>query len=58
MSNFFISKEEDCQILWCKVQALEQADPTIQCVTSNTKWADGTRCGISGPNVCIYFILV
>jgi hypothetical protein len=42
--------EDDCRILWCKV--VDPIDePGIHCVTSNTKWADGTRCGLNDPYV-------
>ena len=35
----------DCKVLWCKADALDAADSESHCVTTNTKWADGTPCG-------------
>ena len=44
--------EEDCRVLWCQVAAIEEnQDSSVQCVTANTKWADGTRCGLNEPSV-------
>ena len=39
--------DQDCKILWCKASAgyRNVGNAAIQCVTTNTKWADGTACG-------------
>ncbi|RNA19970.1 A disintegrin and metallo ase with thrombospondin motifs 20, partial [Brachionus plicatilis] len=38
--------EEDCKILWCKADSPKSN--AYQCVTTNTKWADGTPCRTRG----------
>lgn len=46
--NLIISffQDDDCKILWCKLYDL-YSDVAVHCVTTNTKWADGTACGLS-----------
>ena len=41
----------DCKVLWCKADYRVIENAAIQCVTTNTKWADGTACGIFEPGV-------
>ena len=44
-------KESDCKVLWCKADNSYNSDEEIiQCVTTNTKWADGTPCGLDELN--------
>ena len=44
-------KDADCKVLWCKADYRGMHDAGIQCVTTNTKWADGTPCGVYEPGV-------
>ena len=48
----------ECRVLWCKADTRDQQDSSdsIQCVTTNTKWADGTPCGISEPTVICHIL--
>lgn len=37
--------------MWCKADnSYNLDDDLIQCVTTNTKWADGTPCGLNEPS--------
>ena len=47
-------KDDDCKVLWCKADSRDSRDPNEsanQCVTTYTKWADGTPCGLTEPTV-------
>ena len=46
----------DCKILWCKAETSDEMDSAIHCVTTNTKWADGTPCGLSADSNVIYLL--
>ena len=50
----YIIKDDECKVLWCKADDHYQNDYSMQCVTTNTKWADGTPCGTSEPTVVIF----
>jgi hypothetical protein len=42
--------DSECSVLWCKADRTEQMEG-ILCVTTSTKWADGTPCGIHESTV-------
>lgn len=42
--------DSECSVLWCKADRIEQMHG-IFCVTTSTKWADGTPCGVNEPTV-------
>ena len=45
----------DCKVLWCKADASDTLDPESHCVTTNTKWADGTPCALYEFSVSHFF---
>ena len=42
-----MQKDEDCRVLWCMNAELDNNGNRVsanECVTTNTRWADGTPC--------------